>query len=293
MSQYFNSDTAGLQSEDEGSQRKRKKKRHVSDSEPEERSDDDYITQKIPLNLPAIPRPFPVSQTPDPSARLYDLDEGRSYTNLNFPTSSRPQFSAMNPNPSDISPLTLPDGRDVQQFNSPKQTVYKWRPNVHTETLVHDPSVLTAARPLDQINRTFINRSGPTSASSDQNCVFQPVFRVGQGGPIPCSAAQQHILLMLENIKQQQSQLAATVNILLTRMGSTPPVSAELPEEFQFPLDDMEEVATFESWIQNPDNSRKKQNLISALAAVDWTRHKEGHLEHSSSSLLMPCCQKN
>ncbi|KAL1020811.1 hypothetical protein UPYG_G00004960 [Umbra pygmaea] len=125
-----------------------------------------------------------------------------------------------------------------------------------------------AARPLDQINRTFINRSGPTSASSDQNCVFQPVFRVGQGGPIPCSAAQQHILLMLENIKQQQSQLAATVNILLTRMGSTPPVSAELPEEFQFPLDDMEEVATFESWIQNPDNSRKKQNLISALAAV-------------------------
>ncbi|KAL0977967.1 hypothetical protein UPYG_G00164030, partial [Umbra pygmaea] len=120
MSQYFNSDTAGLQSEDEGSQRKRKKKkRHVSDSEPEERSDDDYITQKIPLNLPAIPRPFPVSQSPDPSARLYDLDEGRSYTNLNFPTSSRPQFSAMNPNPSDISPLTLPDGRDVQQFNSP------------------------------------------------------------------------------------------------------------------------------------------------------------------------------
>ncbi|KAL0978200.1 hypothetical protein UPYG_G00167390 [Umbra pygmaea] len=223
MSQYFNSDTAGLQSEDEGSQRKRKKKkRHVSDSEPEE------------------------SQSPDPSARLYDLDEGRSYTNLNFPTSSRPQFSAMNPNPSDISPLTLPDGRDVQQFNSPScapgyqnkqgftgtstfplscrtDSLQVSGPMCTPETLVHDPSVLTAARPLDQINRTFINRSGPTSASSDQNCVFQPVFRVGQGGPIPCSAAQQHILLMLENIKQQQSQLAATVNILLTRMGSTPP----------------------------------------------------------------------
>lgn len=74
-----------------------------------------------------------------------------------------------------------------------------------------------------------------------------------------------HILLLLENIKQHLSQLAATVNVLVMRTGSTPPVPCEMPEEFQFPLDSMEEVEEFENWIQNPENARRKQNLVSSL----------------------------
>ncbi|XP_074543829.1 uncharacterized protein LOC141803708 [Halichoeres trimaculatus] len=98
---------------------------------------------------------------------------------------------------------------------------------------------------------------------------FRPAFRVGgssSGAQIPCSAAQLHILLLLENLKQQQFQLANTVKMVLSRLGSTP-VPSELPEEFQFPLDNLEEVEDFENWIR--ENRGRKQNLVSALAAVE------------------------
>ncbi|KAJ8002369.1 hypothetical protein DPEC_G00179180 [Dallia pectoralis] len=86
MEEYFSSDTAGLQSEDEGSQRTRKKKR---------------------------------CHCPDPFAGLQDLGEGRSYTDLSFLTSSRPpQFSSVNHNPSDTSPLIIPNGRSAREFSN-------------------------------------------------------------------------------------------------------------------------------------------------------------------------------
>lgn len=93
-----------------------------------------------------------------------------------------------------------------------------------------------------------------------------------------------HILLLLENIKQHLPQLAATVNVLVMRTGSTPPVPCEMPEEFQFPLDSMEEVEEFENWIQNPENARRKQNLVSSLIFFDSLSLEER--EHVDSATL-------
>ncbi|XP_076867067.1 uncharacterized protein LOC143518469 [Brachyhypopomus gauderio] len=101
----------------------------------------------------------------------------------------------------------------------------------------------------------------PRGMGTEEKCVFRPQFRVGQhSGPISCSAAELHILLLLENIKQQVSQLSATVGFLMTRVGSTPQLQCEMPEEFQFPLDSIDEVDQFEVWIVSRKCRKKKQS---------------------------------
>ncbi|XP_026117165.1 uncharacterized protein LOC113096005 isoform X1 [Carassius auratus] len=53
--------------------------------------------------------------------------------------------------------------------------------------------------------------------------VYRPTWRGGRHGPetIPCSAAQVHILSLLEHIKQQEDQLVAKVNHLSSRVLNT------------------------------------------------------------------------
>ncbi|KAJ8007524.1 hypothetical protein DPEC_G00094920 [Dallia pectoralis] len=93
--------------------------RHVSDSE--ETSGDETPRGKVPINLPPLHHPVPLTRchSPDPFAGLQDLGEGRSYTDLSFLTSSRPpQFSSVNHNPSDTSPLIIPNGRSAREFSN-------------------------------------------------------------------------------------------------------------------------------------------------------------------------------
>lgn len=98
---------------------------------------------------------------------------------------------------------------------------------------------------------------------------FRPTFRLGKmgTGPIPCSAAQLHILTLLENVKEQQTQLAFAVSNLAARLGTENPV-AEMPHNISVPLATMPEVEELEEWLKDSRNARAKQNMISALGAV-------------------------
>ncbi|KAK7886514.1 hypothetical protein WMY93_026135 [Mugilogobius chulae] len=90
--------------------------------------------------------------------------------------------------------------------------------------------------------------------------MFHPKFRLGQSGkdPIPCTAAELHIMTLLENLKQQVNQLSAIANILLARNTSGLEPSAEMPEEIKFPLASLDELDQFEDWITSPANSAKR-----------------------------------
>ncbi|KAF5900161.1 uncharacterized protein DAT39_010118, partial [Clarias magur] len=55
---------------------------------------------------------------------------------------------------------------------------------------------------------------------------------MGQISATPLSAAQLHILTLLEHVKEQQIQLAAAVNNLAARLGTEAPVS-EMPNDIR------------------------------------------------------------
>ncbi|XP_041915413.1 uncharacterized protein LOC121680240 isoform X2 [Alosa sapidissima] len=99
--------------------------------------------------------------------------------------------------------------------------------------------------------------------------LFRPTFRVGHDtGPITCTEAQLHGLLLLENIKQQVNQLATTVNVVLARLGTRDGQPTYEMPDFQFPLDSIEEVRRFEEWLQNPQHDCKKQALVTSFSSV-------------------------
>ncbi|XP_039620666.1 uncharacterized protein LOC120536406 isoform X3 [Polypterus senegalus] len=98
--------------------------------------------------------------------------------------------------------------------------------------------------------------------------LFKPTYRVGRCGtePIPCTAADLHILTLLEHVKHQLSQLAVMISSLSGRLNIE--CSPDMPEEVQFPLQLLEEVDDFEAWLKQPTNALKKKNMISVLASI-------------------------
>lgn len=74
-------------------------------------------------------------------------------------------------------------------------------------------------------------------------------------------AAQLHILTLLENVKEQQTQLAFAVNNLAARLGTETPV-AEMPHGISVPLATMPEVEQLEEWLKDSKNTRAKQNMV-------------------------------
>ncbi|KAF4103571.1 uncharacterized protein LOC131522494 [Onychostoma macrolepis] len=85
---------------------------------------------------------------------------------------------------------------------------------------------------------------------------------------IPCSAAEVHILSLLETIKQQQDQLVARVNYLSSRLNSTPGPDVEMPDNIHFPLEQLEAVEAFEMFLKEPSNGPARQRVISSLATT-------------------------
>ncbi len=63
-------------------------------------------------------------------------------------------------------------------------------------------------------------------------------------------AAQLHILTLSEHIKEQQAQLAATVNNPAAQMGSITPVT-EMPHDISVPLATMSEVEELKEWLKD------------------------------------------
>lgn len=74
------------------------------------------------------------------------------------------------------------------------------------------------------------------------------------------SAAELHILKLLEHMKHQLTQLIAMVNLIPGRMVDEFPT--EVPEGIQFPFGSLEEVEHFEEWLKEPRNSSQKKNLV-------------------------------
>ncbi|XP_073715901.1 uncharacterized protein [Misgurnus anguillicaudatus] len=93
--------------------------------------------------------------------------------------------------------------------------------------------------------------------------LFKPTFRVGhETGPIPCTPAQLHGLLLLENLKQQVAQLATTVNLLMAKVNNgLQPAAFEWSGEFQLPLESDAELDRFEAWLVDPANDKQKHAL--------------------------------
>jgi len=79
------------------------------------------------------------------------------------------------------------------------------------------------------------------------------------------TAAEVHILSPLETIKQQQDQLVAKVNYLTSKLNSTPGPDVEMPENIQFPLEQLEAVEAFEMFLKEPSNGPARQRVVSFL----------------------------
>lgn len=100
--------------------------------------------------------------------------------------------------------------------------------------------------------------------------VYRPTWRGGRCGSenIACSAAEVHIMSLLEIIKHQQEQIISKVNYLTSKLNPTGQ-DMETPDiPVEFPLKSMEEVDNFEEWLKNPANNQTKSNVISSLATI-------------------------
>ncbi|CAL8395486.1 unnamed protein product [Boreogadus saida] len=137
---------------------------------------------------------------------------------------------------------------------------------------------------------------------------------------IPCSAAELHILNLLETIKQQQDQLVAKVNYLCSKMNCTPGPEVEMPENINLPLEHLEAVEAFEVFLKEPSNHPARQRIIASLATIgghdvkrvtwnilgrlysddvshqiNWkgVNHKKAFSQMSAKSLLFSVVRKN
>uniref|UniRef100_A0A8C1Z4P9 DUF4806 domain-containing protein n=1 Tax=Cyprinus carpio TaxID=7962 RepID=A0A8C1Z4P9_CYPCA len=83
------------------------------------------------------------------------------------------------------------------------------------------------------------------------------------------TAAQVHILSLLEHIKQQQDQLVAKVNHLSSRvLNTSTPQEPECPECIQLPIESLEAVDELEAFLKDAANAAAKQRMISSLATI-------------------------
>ncbi|KAA0718639.1 hypothetical protein E1301_Tti021541 [Triplophysa tibetana] len=126
-------------------------------------------------------------------------------------------------------------------------------------------SVTPVAMPTSHIPSRSMGQISATPRAVEHS--FRPRFRLGKtgAGSIPCSAALQHILTLLEHLKEQQMQLAVSVNNLNARLGKGTPV-AEMPHDVNVPLATMPEVEEFEQWLQDSRNAPAKQNRVFSKA---------------------------
>ena len=71
------------------------------------------------------------------------------------------------------------------------------------------------------------------------------------------------MMKLMENIRQQQLQLATEVNQIKKALAGGSGGVPELPDELSFPLSSHAEVDEFEEWLENSDNKLSKNSLVS------------------------------
>ncbi|XP_067313960.1 uncharacterized protein [Pseudorasbora parva] len=229
--------TSVLQSEDEGSMAKRRRK--ATHYPGFENGSTDSETEQTPKRRPeSRPRaqPLPISATlPSlPPAPLLDIAVDMGLESL--------------------------DNTGQETF-----TDISW--NVRRESTPPPPQHLS---PMFDINMGFPYSHASGGGEPGGHLLFKPTFKVGhETGPIPCTPAQLHGLLLLENLKQQVAQLATTVNLLMAKVNNgLQPAAFEWSGEFQFPLESDAELDCFEAWLVDPVNDRQKNALVNTLSAV-------------------------
>ncbi|CAL8275606.1 unnamed protein product [Arctogadus glacialis] len=114
---------------------------------------------------------------------------------------------------------------------------------------------------------------------------YRPTWRGGRmADTIPCSATEFQILSLLETIKHQNDQLVAKVNLLTSRMNSTPGPDAGMPDSIQFPLEQLEAVEAFEMFLKEPSNGPARQSDF--IFGHHWRPGcEEGDLEHPGQAV--------
>ncbi|XP_052441801.1 uncharacterized protein LOC127983640 isoform X2 [Carassius gibelio] len=147
------------------------------------------------------------------------------------------------------------------------------------------PGVLVEASSLRQLHwktssSCRVPGSRVTTPQPGENGLA-PDYGAGQQHPSPpqlptpafnmrrvTQAAEFHILSLLETIKHQQDQLVAKVNYLSSMLNSTLGPDVEMPENIQFPLEQLEAVEAFEMFLKEPSNGPAQQRVISSLATI-------------------------
>lgn len=83
------------------------------------------------------------------------------------------------------------------------------------------------------------------------------------------TAAEVHILSLLEHIKQQQDQLVAKVNHLSSRvLNTSTPQEPECPECIQLPIESLEAVDELEAFLKDAANAAAKQRMVCSYQSL-------------------------
>ncbi|XP_075949242.1 uncharacterized protein LOC142951527 [Anarhichas minor] len=150
---------------------------------------------------------------------------------------------------------------DNEKKNPPKK---KARGLTTSSTVAPPPPLPLSPSPPPLESRRPAGEQTPSASQ-----VYRPTWREGRCGSdtIVCSAAEAHIMSLLENMKHQQDLLITRVNYLTNMLHPTGQ-EVEVTDPEQFPLNSLEEVVLFEDRLKDPLNSQLKKSVISSLATI-------------------------
>ncbi|XP_017306359.2 uncharacterized protein si:ch211-86h15.1 [Ictalurus punctatus] len=151
----------------------------------------------------------------------------------------------------------------VHRFpSSATQTVDLNKPHTMASKTTHPP--LT---PLASV----ISCPEMNTSSWEGQLLFHPTCRGRTGtGPILCTAAQLHMLTLMEQVKHEQTQILGMLNGLNTKLDANTELQGffDTPKDLKFPLDTIEDVEHFEAWLAEAANTGSKNNLIKILSTL-------------------------
>ncbi|XP_061833367.1 uncharacterized protein [Nerophis lumbriciformis] len=141
-----------------------------------------------------------------------------------------------------------------------------WQTPHHGEGRIHMPS----PAPALNMQRVTQGKAVPPRLPPPPAPALNRPTRRGErmADNVSCSATEVQILSLLETIKHTQDQLVAKVNFLTSRLTSTPGPEVEMPANIRFPLEQLEAVETFETFLKEPSNGPARQRVISSLATI-------------------------
>ncbi|KAL7375974.1 hypothetical protein ABVT39_027595 [Epinephelus coioides] len=217
------------------------------------------------------------SARPGSSPRRSSAHPGSSPRRSSAHPGSSPRRSSPHPGSSPCwsSPSSLPSPRRSSARPGSSSHRSSTRPGLSSRRSSSCPV------PSSQPSSFSASHSQSSLWSQDTPELFRPSFRVGRSGieQIPCSAAELHILKLLEHMKHQLTQLIAMVNLIPGRMVDECPT--EVPEGIQFPFGSLEEV------VAERTTQFLTEKELDFGPGFHWrTGHQARYLEHPVTHVL-------